>query len=77
MYRKRPFAFQPPRAFQLTGERSSGLPSRVVIAATTMMYALMTSKEIVGEYSSMGMPVLFSLIVYLGASFSRVRRISP
>eukprot|EP00347_Sterkiella_histriomuscorum_P013222 403365542 len=39
-YRKRPFFYQPARAFSLTVQRSSSTPSRVVMVGTTMMYSV-------------------------------------
>ena len=40
-HRKRPTIFQPPRALTLRGkDSSSGFPSRVVVAATTVIYGI-------------------------------------
>lgn len=42
LYRKRPHAFNPPRAKSAYNNKTSGLPSRVVISATTLTYAALT-----------------------------------
>lgn len=70
IYRRRPFVFQPPRAYSLTNERSSSFPSRVVIAAPTMIMALLTSKEIV--QMQIGYVILIAFGAYLLATFARV-----
>jgi hypothetical protein len=79
IYRKRPSAFQPPRS--LGGNKSiksSSLPSRVVVAATTMTYVILsmknwhgidTPKQIVPE---VWLQSCYTLLAWFVVSFFRV-----
>lgn len=70
--RKRPYQFQPPRAFLLrigpTYERSSSFPSRVVLLGTTMVYLELSEFTEVGNWGIIG----FTLLSFLMTSIARV-----
>ena len=67
IFRKRPFAFQPPRAFSVVGPRSSSLPSRAVVLASSMIFAL-TLEQTYNVWTAIGA----SLGTYLCLFFARV-----
>ncbi len=67
--RKRPSMVQPPRALTISTQRSSSLPSRVVIAAPTIIYALLVCKNN-GELSIT--LLLVTIGVFVLASVARV-----
>ncbi|TNV85452.1 hypothetical protein FGO68_gene4190 [Halteria grandinella] len=75
IWRKRPYQFQPPRAFLLEvaiqQQRSSSFTSRVVTTGTTMAYALLMHSRNMTLLSLWAIALLV-LAIYLATSVSRV-----
>ena len=77
VYRKRPSASQPPRALYFMQNISSSFPSRTVISATTLTFAICSLDNWTGNFNglnsnSIALAFIAATIVYVLSSFLKV-----
>ena len=77
LYRTRPVNNNPPRALRVMKEYFSGLPSRIVVTSTTMIYGMLIQTKFIGDMTSLNDVSIWAaigsaLLVYLVVSFLKV-----
>lgn len=77
MFRKRPGSSQPPRALSLMQNISSGFPSRIVVSATTLTFAVLQIDTWLGSLSFINgqeawVPYVGAVLIYILVSFLKI-----